>query len=129
MKKVFASLALAFLVSFASFAGDDSKPVDSKKAAVQTAVYPSASARLNVIVDNATDRSVTVRVLNEKGAMLAEQTIGKSKKPTISRFDLSQLTDGVYQVEISNGDSREVKQIKLQTSQPTQEVTRNIAIN
>ncbi|WP_266367223.1 T9SS type A sorting domain-containing protein [Tellurirhabdus rosea] len=130
MKNLIASLALAMLVTGTSFAADHTADDKKEKAVMQTAIYPSAgSTKLNVVVANGTNRSVAVRLLDQKGEMLASQFMGKASKPTKARFDISALEDGVYLVEITNGETKEIKQLTLKTSQPEVASYRSIAMN
>lgn len=124
MKTVIASLLLSVLVSGASFA------TDNNPATLPSAVYPSSNATtVNVIVNQSTERNTAVRLLDQNGLVLAQQFIGKSSKATMTRFNLSQLKDGVYQVEIVSGQSKEVKQIQLTTNQPTVTSPRTVVMN
>lgn len=127
MKTLLASLVIALTVGTStSFAKID--PVVTNNS-FQSVVYPSAeSTKLNVIVDSKTNNSLLVRLLTTNGDELATQRINKSKRATHVRFDLINLQDGVYKVEITDGDKKETKEITLSTTVPTPSTYRTIAL-
>ena len=127
MKTLIASLALAFASVTVSVANDNTNTTNPEKPAMKTAVYPSKDAhKINVIIDKNEGATANVRLLSEKGEVLAIQRISKKKTIVHTRFDVTELTDGTYTVEISNGTSKEVKKLSLSTAK--QEPVRLIAM-
>ncbi|WP_234736029.1 T9SS type A sorting domain-containing protein [Tellurirhabdus bombi] len=130
MKSLIASLIIAFAVTTASVAADNhNKPNRPAKASMTTAVYPNVDAnKLHVIVDKSEGHTAKIRLIDAKGHTLCIQNVAKSTKVTHATFDVSSLADGTYQVEITDGTNKEVKEITLKTTQPTITVNRVIAM-
>lgn len=119
MKTLFSSLLLALTISAstASFANTDDKM--TAPASYQVGMYASQSAtKLNVMIAKEKGATVRVQVLNEQGEALATEQISKYETGHRVRFDLSQLKDGKYQVVVTDGASKTVKEINLQTNTP-----------
>ncbi|RCR68642.1 T9SS type A sorting domain-containing protein [Larkinella punicea] len=130
MKTLFASalLALTFAVSntFAADNHEKAKP----KSTFQSAVYPIInSMKVSVNVQKETDSKINIRLINSEGRTLATKRLGEGHEITTIRFDLNQLEDGVYKVEITDGANTEVKTVKLQTSTPVVESLRLVSMN
>ncbi|WP_234733201.1 T9SS type A sorting domain-containing protein [Tellurirhabdus bombi] len=127
MKTLLASFVIALtLGTSTSFAKNE--PIVTNNS-FQSVVYPSAeSTKLNVIVDSKSNNSLLVRLLTTDGNELATQRIVKSKRATHVRFDLINLQDGVYKVEITDGEKKEIKEITLSTTVPTPSTYRTIAL-
>lgn len=130
MKSIIASLIIAFAVTTASVAANtDTKPNGPAKATMSTAVYPNATAnKLHVIVGKSQGYNAKIRLADAKGRTLHIQNLPKADKATHATFDVSELPDGNYQVEITDGTNKEVKEITLKTTQPTITVNRVIAM-
>ncbi|KAA9357384.1 T9SS type A sorting domain-containing protein [Larkinella humicola] len=130
MKTLFAStlLALTFAVS-TTFAADNHEKV-KPKSTFQSAVYPMInSMKVSVNVQKETDSKINIRLINSEGRTLATKRLGEGHEITTIRFDLYQLEDGVYKVEISDGANTEVKTVKLQTKTPVVESQRLVSMN
>ncbi|GAB3269737.1 hypothetical protein GCM10027347_39950 [Larkinella harenae] len=120
MKTLFASalIALTFATTSATYA-DGHKEVAEVKSNFQAAVYPMInSMKINVNVNKAKDSKVNVRLLNAAGTTLTVLKLGKQNEASTIRFDLNNLEDGIYTVEISDGYKTEVKEVKVQTNAP-----------
>ncbi|RRB00675.1 T9SS type A sorting domain-containing protein [Larkinella rosea] len=131
MKTLIASalIALTFAAS-TTFAADNKEEKAKTKATFQSAVYPMINTmKVNVNVSKETDSKVNVRLVNSEGRTLVTKKLGQGHEVTTLRFDLNQLEDGIYKVEISDGSNTEVKTVKLQTSTPTVESYREVSMN
>ena len=120
MKTLITTLALALTVSTVSLtasAKDDKvKAAPKAPASYKVAVFPSASTpRLNVIVEKATGGPVEVRLKDAKGHVLHTSYLQKKDGKVWSKFDLSELEDGSYTVEVTNGADVTTKEITLST--------------
>lgn len=120
MKTLITTFALALTLSAASLtasANDDKvKAAPAAPAAYKVAMFPSTSApRLNVIVEKATGGRVELRLKDAKGHVLHTSYLQKKDGKVWSKFDLSELTDGKYSVEVTNGAETTVKEITLST--------------
>ncbi|MGM9510785.1 T9SS type A sorting domain-containing protein [Larkinella sp. GY13] len=130
MKTLFAStlLALTFAIS-TTFAADNNEKV-KPKSTFQSAVYPMInSMKVSVNVQKETDSKINIRLINSEGRTLATKRLGEGHEITTIRFDLNQLEDGVYKVEITDGANTEVKTVKLQTKTPVVESQRLVSMN
>lgn len=130
MKSLFASALIALTVSASSvsFANDNSKTAE-KASTFKSVVYPvinSSKIRVNVNKEKGTRILVTLK--NEAGETLATEQLRKTDESSAIRFDLGQLEDGNYQVEVSDGLTKQVKAVNLHTSAPTVATERHIAM-
>ena len=136
MKTFIKTLALALTLGVVSFStsvaatratNPHSKNRPVVHAAYQSVVYPSQYAPvINVIVEKEAGSTVEIRFKTNLGETLAERSIGRGKDKVAMKFRLSELPDGVYRVEITNGRDVTTKTIKLSTQ--TQESPRTIAM-
>jgi hypothetical protein len=55
---------------------------------------------------------------NAYGQLLVAKRVNKSDQVSLTRFDLGSLEDGIYQVEISDGTSKQLHELNLQTTLP-----------
>ena len=132
MKMFIKSLALAlplgvvsFSTSVAAIPASKTRPVVF--AAYESVVYPSQfTPVINVVVQKEEGTTVQVRFKNNQGETLAERSVGRGKEKVAMKFRLSELPDGMYRVEITNGRDVTTKEIKLSTQQ--QEAPRTIAM-
>ncbi len=118
MKTAFASLlfALTLGTSSASFAQDQPDP---SPASFQTKLYALEGVGIvDVVVANPDAKRLTVRLLDERGVTMASQPLTQTKAATRTRFDISDLRDGVYHVEVSDGSNKQTEEINLTTSAP-----------
>jgi hypothetical protein len=130
MKTLFASalIALTFAAS-TTFASDKKEEKAKPQATFQSAVYPMAnSMKVSVNVKKETDSKVNIRLVNSEGRTLATKRLGEGHEVSTIRFDLNQLEDGVYKVEISDGANTEVKTVKLETSAPVVQANRLVSM-
>ena len=131
MKTLFTSalIALALSASSASFAADNKDNAEAKST-FQSAVYPLVnSMKISVNVNKAKDSKVNIRLVNEAGQTLTVLRLGKENESTIVRFDMNNLEDGIYKVEVSDGFKTETKTVKVQTSTPVAEAHREVSLN
>ncbi|GAB2779251.1 hypothetical protein GCM10027275_23490 [Rhabdobacter roseus] len=71
--------------------------------------------KMNLLIEKQEGERLTVRLLNEQGQVLHEDLLTKKQKKYARRLDFSEIKDGRYTVEITNGQERIVKQINLST--------------
>ena len=83
----------------------------------ESAVFPAAApAKMWVhIAKKAINRSVTVELLNQRGQVIASEWYGRRQPVVCTRFDLSQIGDGVYTFRISDGQQTQERTFKLAT--------------
>lgn len=134
MKTIAKTLLAALLFSTASFAADvPASPAASVSPTATTnsykvAVYPSTTmpSKLNVMVERAPGKTMDIYLRNADGSVLATQYIGKKEGNFWLKFDLSELQDGLYSIELISGNDRSVHQIELSTK--TAQPNRTIAL-
>ncbi|GAB3935149.1 T9SS type A sorting domain-containing protein [Larkinella terrae] len=130
MKTLFASALLALTLAASTTFAADNREEKKTKSTFQSAVYPMTnSMKVNVCVSKETDSKVNVRLVNSEGQTLANRKLGEGQEVATLRFDLNQLEDGVYKVEISDGTNTEIKTVKLQTSTPVVQSSRLVSMN
>ena len=132
MKNLFACILIAFTVttSSASFAAT-SKTITKEKAGLNAGTSVTFAqqeqSKLDVIIDNAANAKVIIRLLASNGTNIVTKAIANSETGTRIRFNLASLTDGVYQVKVTDGKNTQVKKFEIKTALPAkatyQEVT------
>lgn len=76
-------------------------------------------------------QKVRVRLLNQKGEEIHDETIDRLTRKYARRFDLAQLKDGDYTVEVRNGQEVMRKSLRLTTDVPVPATPRRtlVAVN
>lgn len=135
MKTLAHSLLTALLLSTATFASDaTTKPTTSANPTVTTdsykvAVVPSATpSKLNVYVERNPGQVMSVSLKSTNGKVIAKQFVSKKQGNFRFKFDLSDLEDGTYSVEVASGKDVTVYPVTLAT-QPVQAPARQITLN
>ncbi|MBD2757003.1 T9SS type A sorting domain-containing protein [Spirosoma validum] len=123
MKTLIKSLALALTVSFATSAATFANPNPGGRTAAvasyQSSVYTTINGKLSIALDKQTVGAVDVRLKNDKGDVLYSQHLGKKESQYRTRLNLSELPDGAYEVEITNGVDKTTHKLTLSTKTPT----------
>lgn len=73
------------------------------------------SLSMKVLLEKETGEKVYVRLLNQRGQVLHEETLNKKMKKYARNFDFSQISDGNYTLEVTNGTQSIRKEIQLAT--------------
>lgn len=133
MKSLIKPLLIALTVSLisvsSSLAGHKSGDRQIAPVAYKTGIYTTAEGKLNIAVEKEKGGAVDIRLTNAKGHLLFAQRIGRNEKNSRMRLDVSQLQDGMYQVQITNGVETATHNLKLSTKQIDQPMGRLVAIN
>ncbi|GAB3941492.1 hypothetical protein GCM10028805_04700 [Spirosoma harenae] len=135
MKTIAKTLIAALMLSTSTFAshmphlpklGVSAGPTaitDSYK----VAIYPSGSAtsKLNVIVERQPGQTMEVLLKDSEGSLLATKYIGKKEGNVHIKFDLAELIDGTYSIEVVSGTDKTVHVMTLLTKaiQPARTVS------
>ncbi|MVM40624.1 T9SS type A sorting domain-containing protein [Spirosoma sp. HMF3257] len=129
MKTLIKSLALAlslgFVTSAASFA--ELNP-GTTAASYKSAVYTTITGQLSIALDKQTGGAVDVSLKDAEGKVVYSRHLGKNESKYRTRLNLSELSDGVYQVEITNGVETTTHKVTIATHQPVTP-SRVIALN
>lgn len=135
MKTLIKSLALAFslavVTSAASFANTtEANPIGRKStvASYKTGIYTSTAGKLVIALDKETGGRVDIRLKSVDGKVLYAQHLGKNETMCRLRLNLSDLEDGVYQLEITNGVDTTTQNVTISTKQPAAP-SRLVAVN
>ncbi|MFC5408526.1 hypothetical protein ACFPMF_04360 [Larkinella bovis] len=131
MKTLIASAFLGLTLGTATICpAADQNDIAETRPTYQSVVYPVInSTKIRVNIAKEKTARVHVSLKNEAGETLASEQVGKGHASSAIRFDLSGLKDGVYTVEVSDGTTKQSKDVKIQTTTPTVERERFVAVN
>lgn len=117
-KSLAIALSVGILTAASSFS--EARPIGrpTAVASYKSGLYVSAGSKLNIALDKQTGGTVDVRLKNAEGSVVFSQRVGKNESAYRTRLNLSELPDGVYQVEITNGVETTTHTITLATEQP-----------
>ncbi len=135
MKTFAHTLFAALLLSTATFASTvTTTPATSVNPTVTTdsykvAIFPAAApSKLNVYVERNPGQMMYVSLKGATGKVLGKQVVSKKQGNFHFQFDLSDLQDGTYSVEVLSGKDVTVYPVTLATQQ-AQASTRQITLN
>ncbi|WP_338873116.1 hypothetical protein WBJ53_29715 [Spirosoma sp. SC4-14] len=131
MKTIAQSLLAALLLSTAALTTDaTAKPVNPvTTSSYKAAVYPSLNAsKLHVVVERQPGQAMAVYLKDSHGNRLAQQLVNKKLGTFRFQFDLSDMQDGNYTVEVVSGNDVALYPVTL-TTKPSQAVTRTLTLN
>lgn len=120
MKTFIKSFAIAVLsvMSFVASATSQNEPTNSKKPFAVGMYQTVNTMKMNVLIEKMTNKSLYISLKNEKGDVLHKETIGKKSATYHGKFDLSELEDGAYSFEITDGENKIVKNVNIGTKNP-----------
>ncbi|GAB2557981.1 T9SS type A sorting domain-containing protein [Spirosoma aerophilum] len=116
------ALSLAVVASAATFAAPtEANPIGrpAKVATYKTGVYSTVTGKLNVALDKSAGGRVDIRLKDTTGKVLFAQYLGKKEQVCRLQLNLSDLEDGVYTLEITNGVETTTQSVTIATKQPT----------
>ena len=135
MKTLAQSLLTALLLSTATLvataATTPATPMNptATTASYKVAVFPSPNpSKLNVYVEREPGKQMVITLKDAAGEVLGKQIVGKKQGSFHFQFDLSELQDGAYKVEVVSGSDVTVHPVTL-TTQPAQVSTRVLTLN
>ncbi|WP_071501346.1 hypothetical protein [Arsenicibacter rosenii] len=132
MKTFATSLMIALSLGFATVASAD----DNRSAATtatsnsyRTAIYasPYSPSTLRVNVEKQAGKALVINIKDKQNNVLASQYITKKSGTFSAKFDLSQLEDGTYHVEVISDNEVTAKSITLKTT--SIDVKRSVSVN
>lgn len=114
MNALLASLAGPIIASMLQVHTNDTPSVS-----FEVGVYPvQRSSKLHVAVAKHHHKRLNLRLVNPKNEVLYQETVGKHQAKYQRKLDLSTLPDGVYQLQITDGQDTVVREVNLSTSKP-----------
>lgn len=132
MKTLIKSLVVAFTLTAVTFSASlaNTNPGirPSTVAAYKTGIYTTVTGKLHVSLDKETTGAVDIKLKNHDGTVLFAQRLGKKEKIARISFNLTELPDGDYQLEITNGVETTTQTVSLSTPQPSV-TSRLVAVN
>lgn len=133
MKTFVQSLIAALLLSTATLAETPATATIASNPVVTTdsykvAVFPSATpSRLNVYIERNPGQMMSVMLKATDGTLLAKRFVNKKQGNLHFQFDMSELADGTYTVEVISGSNATTYPVTISTK-PAQEATRTITL-
>ena len=121
VKQTVIALAIGLLLNIPSFARSfesTSLPTVNypEKPAFQIGMYQVInSLNVNVMIEKVLGQRVTIEILNERGEVLHRDVLGKKQRKYARALNFSKMRDGQYDVVISSGDQKVVRQVQLDT--------------
>lgn len=114
MKTLATSLLIAasLIVSATGFAQNSQSTATTPKTPMT--IQPTTNGKVDVVVGE-TDGHLSIQVVDQQGHTLSKRAVYKEESNTRIRFDLSELPDGVYQLVVTEGTSRQTNAIVLNT--------------
>jgi hypothetical protein len=127
MKTIITSLVCALaLSSTVAFASD---PTEDKKAKpLQIGVFTTKEAKIQMAVRKGTGERAVITLRDAKQNVVHEEIMGKKTEKFDARFDVSNLADGDYTLEVTSGKEKIQKQVSIK---PAKEAItfRSVALN
>ena len=119
------SFMIILLVSGSAFAQttqpktlsfEDNKAYHSQTTdALKVAVFPMAnSLSMKVVFENPAKENITVLIKNSEDQVVYQKTVGRTKK-YIGTFDLTQIGNGTYTMEIKSANQRYSNPFSVET--------------
>ena len=118
VKSLAFALSLAALTSSATFAETNPGGKTKTVATYKTGIYMTQDSKLSIALDKEKGGTVSISMRSADGRILYSQHLGKNDQTYRTRLNLSQLEDGVYQVEITNGVETTTQRVTISTKQP-----------
>lgn len=128
MKTLITSLACALaLTSSVAFASD---PTEDKKAKpLQIGVFTTKESKIQLAVRKGTGQNAVITLRDGKKNVLHEEVMTKKSEKFDGRFDVSNLADGEYTLEIVSGNEKIQKQVSIKSSKEEVAFQRSVQLN
>lgn len=114
---LFLSAAFSLVLSLSSFAGTSKleENTTAPESNNQISVTSFVPGKIDVTVKKSEGKNRLIRLVDQTGRTLATVNV-KNDEDTRTRFDLSNLNDGEYEVVITDGTNKIIKPITLNTN-------------
>ena len=113
------AIALTFAVVATTSSFSLAEPIN-KAAAVsyQESIYTTKDGKLAIALNKEVGGAVEIRLKSVSGEILYTRHIAKNESQSRMRLDVSELPDGNYQIEITNGVSTKTHAVTIATQHP-----------
>lgn len=127
MKTLVTTLVCALaLSSSAAFASD---PTEDKKAKpLQMGVFTTKESKIQMAVRKGAGEKAVITLRDAKQNVIHEEVMSKKSEKFDARFDVSELAEGNYTLEVSAGKDKIQKQVSIK-SQKEEASTRSVQLN
>jgi hypothetical protein len=127
MKTIITSLVCALaLSSSVAFASD---PTEDKKAKpLQIGVFTTKDSKIQMAVRKGAGEKAVITLRDAKQNVIHEEIMGKKSEKFDARFDVSELAEGNYTLEVTAGKDKIQKQVSIK-SQKEEASTRSVQLN
>jgi ribosomal protein S6 len=112
IKSIACALALTTSVVFAK-PTEDKTSAARPEATFESSAFVTADASLRVAIKKNAPQKVFLTLKDANGDVLFAETVGKKEMTYAAKFNVKDLNDGVYQLEITSGKNRVVKELNL----------------
>lgn len=110
------ALALTAVSATATLANPITRPTTT--ASFKTGIYSTQTGALRIALDKQKGGLVDISLKSVHGRVLYSQRLTKNEQTYRKLLNLSDLEDGVYQLEITNGVETTTQTITIATQQP-----------
>lgn len=116
------ALALSSTVAFAS------DPTEDKKAKpLQIGVFTTKEAKIQMAVRKGAGERAVIILRDAKQNVIHEEVMSKKSEKFDARFDVSNLSDGDYTLEVIAGKDKVQKQVSIKS--PKEATLRSVQLN
>lgn len=117
------ALALSSSVAFAS------DPTEDKKAKpLQIGVFTTKDSKIQMAVRKGAGERAVITLRDAKQNVIHEEVMSKKSEKFDARFDVSELAEGSYTLEVASGKDKIQKQVSIK-SQKEEASTRSVQLN
>jgi len=114
IKSIACALALTSTVAFAHPTKEEKVATNTRPVAVfESSAYVTNDANIKVAIKKNKAEKVFLTLKDADGDVLFKQTVSKNEMSYAAKFNINELADGVYNLEIEAGESRVVKQLNV----------------
>ena len=123
------ALFAALLITSTAFAGTEPSDdkITAKVAAVQVSTYKTVDNNIRVNIEKKASIVASILIRDANGQVVYSQHIGKKTEKLAAKFDVSNLEDGTYQIQVVSKEGTISKEINLKTA--TEQPKRLLAVN
>jgi len=120
----FCTTALLLILTAAAPQNDEPNPQEfdlnnqyqTRTRSFGVGMFPKKGAPvMNLLIDNYSNKSISIRLKDKKGNVYYMEMLGKKRRRSWLKFNMSEMKDAVYQVIVFNGKDKIVKEINLRT--------------